>query len=150
MVLHPVILVKLAVVGLALFAILLGVTVGIYHCFKISTGLGVAVSVALVTAVPIALVVTLKFLPDSALGGALRLDARRAGRGEGTPAARKERTLLGRTAVAETALHPSGAIRLDESRVIARAETGFIEKGATVKIVKAVGMNVVVREVKEQ
>ena len=150
MVLHPVVLVKLAAIGLVMFAILLGVTVGIYYCFRINTGLGVAVSVALVVAVPVALLVTVKFLPESALGRGLRLEVRPAGRGEGTPAARKERTLLGRTAVAETALHTSGAIRLDERRVIATAETGFIDKGATVKIIRAVGMNVVVSEVKEQ
>lgn len=150
MVLHPVILVKLAVVGLVMFAVLLGVTFGIYYCFSISTGLGVVVSVALVIAIPTALAVTLKFMPDSALGRALRLDARSADPGEGTPAAKRERTLLGRTGVAETALHPSGAIRLDEVRVIATAEAGFIEKGAKVRIIKAAGMNVVVSEVKER
>ena len=52
--------------------------------------------------------------------------------------------------MAETTLRPSGAIRIDKKRVIATAETGFIEEGATVKIVKAVGMNVVVREVREE
>lgn len=122
----------------------------VYLCFTISPALGVVAVVALVFLIPAYLWAMIKYLPRTALGRILQLRAQSKDPGEGTPDATELEALLGRTAVAETTLRPSGAIRVDERRVIARAETGFIEKGATVKIIKAVGMNVVVREVKEQ
>ena len=122
----------------------------VYLCFTISPAVGVVAIVALVFLIPAYLWAMIKYLPRTALGRILQLRAQSKDPGEGTPDAAKLEALLGRTAVAETTLRPSGAIRIDDKRVIATAETGFIKEGATVKIVKAVGMNVVVREVKEQ
>ena len=122
----------------------------VYLCFTISPVLGVVAIVALVFLIPAYLWAMIKYLPRTALGRLLQLRAQSKDPGEGTPDATELEALLGRTAVAETTLRPSGAIRIDEKRVIATAETGFIKEGATVKIIKAVGMNVVVREVKEQ
>jgi len=122
----------------------------VYLCFTISPVLGVVAIVALVFLIPAYLWAMIKYLPRTALGRILQLRAQSKDPGEGTPDATELDALLGRTAVAETTLRPSGAIRIDEKRVIATAETGFIKEGATVKIIKAVGMNVVVREVKEQ
>ena len=122
----------------------------VYLCFTISPVLGVVAIVALVFLIPAYLWAMIKYLPRTALGRLLQLRAQSKDPGEGTPDATELDALLGRTAVAETTLRPSGAIRIDEKRVIATAETGFIKEGATVKIIKAVGMNVVVREVKEQ
>ncbi len=122
----------------------------VYLCFTISPALGVVAIVVLVFLIPAYLWAMIKYLPRTALGRILQLRAQSKDPGEGTPDATELEALLGRTAVAETTLRPSGAIRIDEKRVIATAETGFIKEGATVKIIKAVGMNVVVREVKEQ
>jgi len=122
----------------------------VYLCFTISPVLGVVAIVALVFLIPAYLWAMIKYLPRTALGRILQLRAQSKDPGEGTPDATELDALLGRTAVAETTLRPSGAIRIDEKRVIATAETGFIKEGATVKIIKAVGMNVVVREVDEQ
>ena len=122
----------------------------VYLCFTISPALGVVAIVALVFLIPAYLWAMIKYLPRTALGRVLQLRAQSKDPGEGTPDATELDALLGRTAVAETTLRPSGAIRVDERRVIATAETGFIKEGATVKIIKAVGMNVVVREVREE
>lgn len=122
----------------------------VYLCFTISPAVGVVAIVALVFLIPAYLWAMIKYLPRTALGRILQLRAQSKDPGEGTPDAAKLEALLGRTAVAETTLRPSGAIRIDDKRVIATAETGFIKEGATVKIIKAVGMNVVVREVDEQ
>jgi len=122
----------------------------VYLCFPISPVAGVVAIVALVFLIPAYLWAMIKYLPRTALGRILQLRAQSKDPGEGTPDAAELEALLGRTAVAETTLRPSGAIRIDEKRVIATAETGFIKEGATVKIIKAVGMNVVVREVDEQ
>ena len=128
-----------------------GCLVGVvYLCFTVSPVLGVVAIVALVFLIPAYLWAMIKYLPRTALGRILQLKARSRNPGEGTPDAAELEALLGRSAVAETTLRPSGAIRIDKKRVIATAEAGFIEEGATVKIVKAVGMNVVVREVREE
>jgi membrane-bound serine protease (ClpP class) len=58
--------------------------------------------------------------------------------------------LLGREGVAETLLRPSGAVRIDDRRIIASAESGLIEKGTAVKVVRVTGNDVVVRRIDAQ
>lgn len=119
----------------------------IYECFTISQALGVLTLLATAIILPIYLYLVVKKLPGSFLGKLLTLKADLKPAGEGTPEASQQKPLVGRKAVAETNLRPSGAIRVDGQRLIATAESGFISRGATVEILKAVGMNVVVREV---
>lgn len=121
----------------------------VYLCFTLNPVFGLTVVVVLVFAIPAYLYVMIKYLPNTPIGRILQLRARKAEPGEGTPVAEAEQSLIGRTALAETILRPSGAIRIDGRRVHATAETGFIDKGTKVKVVGTVGMNVVVREVKE-
>ena len=121
----------------------------VYLCFGINPAFGVVMIVVLVFAVPAYLWAMIKFLPKTAVGRILQLRAQRRGPGEGTPDAAELESLVGAAAVAETSLRPSGAIRAGHKRIIATAESGFIEKGAAVRIIKAGGADVVVREEKE-
>jgi membrane-bound serine protease (ClpP class) len=150
MVAHAVVWAKLVALGAILLAVVLLLVGGVYLCFTINIALGVVAVLVPTAGVPAGLYLTLRHFSRTGVIGGLRLLTRRADAGEGTPAVRQEHVLLGGSAVAETALRPSGAIRVDEQRIIATSEAGFVEKGATVKIIKAVGMNVVVREVKAQ
>jgi membrane-bound serine protease (ClpP class) len=134
------------VLGVAGLACLAGM---VYLCFSINPLLGIVVVVGLIFLIPTYLYLMVKYLPRTPLGRILQLRTRTAEPGEGTPVADAEESLIGRTAVAETILRPSGAIRIDGRRVHATAETGFIAKGAKVKVVGTVGMNVVVREVQQ-
>ena len=119
----------------------------VYQCFAISHILGVVMIVVLAVTVPVYLWAMIKYLPNTPIGSILQLRARRREPGEGTPDAAELESLVGTTAVAETSLRPSGAIRVNHKRIIATAEAGFIEKGASVEIIKAGGADVVVREV---
>ena len=119
----------------------------VYLAFELNPIFGIATLVALLIGVPVYLWATVKWLPKTAVGRILQLRIRKAAPGEGTPDAAAQKSLVGRTAMTETPLRPSGAIRVDGKRVIASAEAGFIESGCKVRIVKATGMNVVVREV---
>lgn len=121
----------------------------VYLCFAINSALGLASLVALVLGIPTYLYFMIKYLPKTSVGRILQLRVRKAEPGEGTPVAEAEESFIGRTAVAETVLRPSGAIRIDGRRIHATAETGFIKKDAKVKVVGTVGMNVVVREVED-
>lgn len=121
----------------------------VYLCFTVSQTLGVVMIVVLLFAMPAYLWLVIRYLPDTALGRILQLRAERRPAGEGTPEAAQQASVVGRTATAETTLRPSGTIRVDGRRYVATAESGFIEKGATVEVVKAIGMNVVVRRAAE-
>lgn len=133
----------LAGVGLACLAGM------VYLFFTINPTLGIVVIVVLIFIMPAYLWAMVKYLPQTAIGRRLQLAGRKRKAGEGTPDAGQQELLVGKTAVAETTLRPSGAIRVEGRRIIATAETGFIPKGANVKIIKAVGMNVVVRQAPE-
>ena len=119
----------------------------VYLCFDVNQVFGIVMIVVLAFAIPAYLWAMIKYLPKTPIGSILQLKARRREPGEGTPDAAELESLMGATAVAETPLRPSGAIRAGHKRIIATAEAGFIEKGATVKIIKAGGADVVVREV---
>ena len=143
MVVHAWILGKFILVCVLVFAVLIGVIGGAYLCFTINPVLGATVVAALAAGVYL----IIRHLSRTGVLRRLQLLKGRAGVGEGTPEADELKALVGTTATAETPLRPSGAIRTGGKRVVATTEASFIEKGATVKIIKAGGANVVVREV---
>ncbi|MET3699288.1 membrane-bound serine protease (ClpP class) [Bacillus oleivorans] len=55
--------------------------------------------------------------------------------------------LIGVTGIAHTSLRPAGMILVGDERIDAVTEGGYIEKGAKVKIIKAEGSRIVVREI---
>jgi membrane-bound serine protease (ClpP class) len=101
--------------------------------------------IAVVFVIPAYMVLLVKLLPRSPLGRRIFLGRAPKAEAEATPEADRHESLVGQEGVAETTLRPSGAIRIGGRRVIATAETGLIEQGAAVRVVRAVGMNVVVR-----
>ena len=58
--------------------------------------------------------------------------------------------LEGKTGTAATPLRPSGVVLIDGERIDAVSEGGFIESGARVRVTKAEGLRVVVREWKDE
>ncbi len=134
------------------FGVLAGLAVGalvgsVWVCYtRISPVGAIVLFVALVVIMPVYLAMLVKLLPKTPLGK--RLFLRKAKQpGTGVPEAAEHEALVGHTGTAETLLRPTGAVRIDGQRVIASAESGLIDKGATVKIVRAEGMTVIVREV---
>ncbi len=120
----------------------------VWVAFRFSALLGTGLLVGVIVGVPAYLVMLVRVLPGSSLGRGLFLrKADVPAEGEGTPEVQDYAALVGREGVAETLLRPSGAVRIDGRRVIASAESGVIRKGARVRVIRAGGMNVVVREV---
>ena len=119
----------------------------VWVCYDYNASFGVIMAVVSCFAILAYLVLAVRYLPKTPLGKLLQLRTRRAPPGEGTPEAVQEENLVGREGLAETVLRPSGAIRIEGKRVIARAETGFIDAGRKVKVIASDGMNVVVSEV---
>ena len=117
-----------------------------YLAFVIDSAFGVVMVVAVVLGLPVFIFYAVRILPRTALGRHLALRQSRARPGEGTPEGDWLTQLVGRSAQAETVLRPSGTIRVDGKRIVAQAESGMIDKGQTVRILKACGTYVVVRK----
>ena len=114
--------------------------------FDISSTFGVLLLLGLIIGMPIYVFLMVKWLPGTALGRKVFLMRASCGTGDGTPEAEKHRSLVGKTGVAETQLRPSGAVRIEQQRVVALAESGLIDKGKAVTVIEASGSNVIVRE----
>ena len=48
-----------------------------------------------------------------------------------------------------TPLRPAGTVQIDHHRFDAQAESGLIERGRAVRVIRATGSAVIVREVRE-
>ena len=119
----------------------------LYYCYSLNGVFGIIATVIVLIGTPIFLVKAVRILPGTRLGGMLTLKAPSKADAEGTPEAASLAGLVGRQTTTETVLRPSGTIRIDGRRIVARAEGNMIPKGATVKVIRASGTDVVVREV---
>jgi len=119
---------------------------GVLLAFGISTALGWIMMLALIVLVPAYLFGLVKWLPQTALGRRVFLKRVKDAKGSGTPEVAKHESMVGKTGLAETDLRPSGAIRIAGQRIIALTESGMIEKGDEVKVIRAEAMNVIVRK----
>lgn len=121
----------------------------VWFAFAGAQWLGITVLVVLAVGVPFYLAALVKYLPRSPLGRRFFLSRAPEAPADAVPEAETFKSLVGRQAVAETPLRPSGTIRIDGRRVIAAAETGMIERGTKVKVVATAANNVVVRKMDE-
>ena len=106
---------------------------------------GIVLLVAIIVIAPVYLVFMVRWLPTTAIGQRLFLKRLAVDAGEGTPEADTLGQMVGKTGLAETMLRPSGAVRVDGQRVIALCESGTIEKGQSVLVLRAAGANLIVR-----
>jgi len=117
----------------------------IYLAWEESAAFGIGLLVAIVVIAPAYLIFMIRWLPTTAVGQRLFLKRAAADVGDGTPEADALEEMVGKTGTAETMLRPSGAVRVDGRRVIALSESGTIEKGQAVLVLRAAGTNLVVR-----
>ncbi len=116
-------------------------------CYGLDAIAGVIATIAAVILLPIYTVVAIRVLPKTSLGRKIGLKRKRVAAGEGTPEAKDLSRYVGRVTKAETLLRPSGFVRIDGNRIVAETEGGLIEKGRAVKVIRAGGASVTVREV---
>lgn len=119
-----------------------------YVAFTQSATLGTILVTAFVLGIPVYLYMLVKLLPNTLVGRHVFL--RSSGEdphAAATPEVEQLKALIGREGPAETDLRPSGAIRIDGRRIIAIAESGMIDKGSTVRVVRVSGGDAVVRAV---
>ena len=119
----------------------------VYLSYTIHNIFGLVMTALAIVCLPIYIVAAVKILPKTPLGRLLHLGKKPTRKGEGTPEATELASLVGQTTAAETILRPVGTIRIDGRRIIAQAESGMIEKGQQVEIIRAAGTHVVVRKI---
>jgi len=117
--------------------------------FTLDAVFGIVMIVGLLIGMPVFIYHAVSILPKTALGRHLALRKTQARQGQGTPEGDLLQEFVGRSAQAETTLRPSGTIRIDDRRIVAQAESGMIEKGERVTILKACGTYVLVRKADE-
>ncbi|MBN2584268.1 MAG: hypothetical protein JXL80_14495 [Planctomycetes bacterium] len=117
---------------------------------NVSSAAGIIVALGLLVTVPVYLYLLPRTLPKLPFTARFFLaGAPTDTTGSGTPEAEGLKALVGKTGTAETVLRPSGAVRIDGRRLVATAESGMIDAGATVQVVRSSGMNLVVRVVQQ-
>jgi membrane-bound serine protease (ClpP class) len=122
----------------------------VYLCWTIHPTLGIVALIGGLIGLPVYIAMAIKIIPQTALGKRLGLEKKKAEPGSGTPESSSLKELVGRETYADTVLRPSGTIRVDGRRIVAQAESGMIEKGTLVRIVRSGGNYVVVRPAEQQ
>jgi len=122
----------------------------IYLSWSESQVFGAVTCVLCLVGLPVFTVVLVRKLPGTSFGRKLYLSRAQSQAGEGTPEAQSLEALVGRKTTAETVLRPSGTIRIEGRRIVAQAESGMIERGEAVRVVRASGNRVVVRKIEQQ
>lgn len=105
---------------------------------------GVAVAVVMV---PATLIFAYKIFPKTKFGQTVTLEGPKKMRGEGVPDAEQLSGLLGKTATVISPLRPVGMGDFDGTRLECVAESGYVEKGKTVKVIKVDGTQLTVRQI---
>ncbi len=103
------------------------------------------VLVAFVIALPLSIFLGKKLFESNMFGG-LALNTVEDTQEGYTVAAEREQSLIGASGEASTILRPAGKVRIEEKTFDAVAQTGYIEKGSSVKVVDYVNGSLVVTE----
>ncbi len=120
---------------------------GIVECFLVSPLLGFIVTVVTVAALPVFILAMVRIWPNTWIGKRVAIrKAQKAMPGGSIPDTGKLDKLLGKTGQTITDLRPVGAVMFGDERVDCVAETGQIDKGSEVTVVRVEGVRVVVRE----
>jgi membrane-bound ClpP family serine protease len=122
----------------------------IYLAWTVQPLFGLVMGVCCIIGLPVYTVIVVKKLPGTSLGRRLHLYRGDVPAGEGTPESESLGHLVGRRTTAETTLRPAGTVRVDGRRIVAQAESGMIEKGLEVTIIRAAGNRVFVRKSEQQ
>lgn len=133
--------------GLITLCSLAALAGGIAIFFKLSPTAGWIGVIVAVVMIPAVLVFAYKVLPKTSFGKTVLLDMPKRQKGEGIPDAEQLKALLGRKAVVITPLRPVGMCDFSGSRLECVAESGYVDKGKTVEVIKVEGTQLTVRQV---
>ncbi len=120
---------------------------GIMIFFRLSPTAGWIGIIAAVVMIPATLVFAYKIFPKTSFGKTVLLDMPQIQKGTGVPDSEELTKLLGQKAVTITVLRPVGMCDFAGTRLECVTESGYVEKGKTVEVIKVEGTQLTVREV---
>jgi membrane-bound serine protease (ClpP class) len=129
--------------GILAFTSLVG---GIYMFFEHSALAGWIGVAAAIVLVPGVLIAAYKVMPHTRFGKKLILQTPRSEPGAGVPDVEIIRGLVGKEGLAVSMLRPVGVVRFGDLKVECMAESGYVDKNSTVRVIKVDGTQVTVRK----
>ncbi len=133
--------------GVLTLAAAVSLIYGIVQCFMVNQWLGFVVSIVVIASVPVFIVTLVKIWPNTWIGKRITIrKAQKSVPGGSIPDTGKLDKLLGDTGEAITDLRPVGAVMFGDERVDCVSETGQIDKGSQVAVIRVEGVRGVVRE----
>ena len=118
---------------------------GLVICFKHSMATGVLGIVVAIIMIPATLVMAYRALPGTRFGKAVMLSPPERNSGDAIPDTVQLSEMLGKTGKVLTPLRPVGMVEFEDNRLECVAESGFVSKGETVKVIKIEGTQLTVR-----
>jgi len=120
---------------------------GVYKFFQHGNLAGIIGIVVAVFMVPAVLIAGYRVMPRTRFGKNVILSGPRLNSGDGVPDAPQLRELIGREGVVVSMLRPVGVVRFGELKVECVAESGYVDKGSKVNVIKVDGTQVTVRKI---
>jgi len=134
--------------GLITLCALASLIGGIVISFKLSPTAGWCGIIVAVIMIPAVLVFAYKIFPKTRFGKSVSLDGPKRQKGDAISDTERLESLLGQKAATVTMLRPVGICDFAGTRLECVAETGYVEKGKTVEVIKVEGTQLTVREIK--
>lgn len=120
---------------------------GITLFFQYSAVMGwIGVGVAMVL-IPAVLIVTYRIFPKTRFGRAVTLTPPDRAVGDAVPDTEQLKALIGEQGCVKSPLHPVGVCDFSGRRVECVAETGYVDTGAKVRVIRVQGSQLTVRVV---
>jgi len=134
------------VISVCAIAALVG---GIWIFFRQSTTAGIVGICTAVVMIPAVLAGAYKVFPKTRFGKSIILSPPVRERGDAIADRERLSQLVGRTGKALTPLRPVGTVEFNGDRVECVAESGYVDKGARVKVIRVESTQVTVRVVEQ-
>ena len=133
--------------GLITLCALASLTGGIVIFFQQSPAAGWCGIIVAVVMIPSALVFAYKIFPKTGFGKTVLLEGPKRKKGDAIPDTDQLEALLGQKAVSITPLRPVGMCDFSGTRLECVAESGYVDKGKTVEVIRVEGTQLTVRKI---
>jgi len=122
---------------------------GIVIFFRHSSTAGWAGVIIAIVMIPSTLVVAYKIFPKTGFGKSVTLTPPERQRGDAIPDTPELKEMLGAVGLVVTPLRPVGMCDFSGQRVECVAESGYVDKGESVKVIHVQGTQLTVRVIEE-
>ncbi|MBU1260196.1 MAG: hypothetical protein KJ757_01060 [Planctomycetes bacterium] len=133
--------------GLISLCALASLVGGIAIFFRLSPTAGWCGVIVAVIMIPATLVFAYKIFPKTDFGKTVLLNGPKRQKGDAIPDTKQLEALLGKKALVISPLRPVGMCDFTGTRLECVAESGYVEKGKTVEVIKVEGTQLTVREI---